>query len=77
MVQLVRGAILRAALTLARHANCYHHPADIVIGGYAWLSTNHLRLAPGWSCKLAAKFVGPFWVTDAVGTVSLCFELPK
>ena len=35
-------------------------PADVVVGGYAWLSMEHLKLAPGLSRKLAAKFFGPF-----------------
>ena len=68
---------MHAVLTMAKHANRRCHPADVVIGGYAWLSTEHLKLAPGLSQKLAAKFVGPFWVTDAVGTVSFCLELPS
>ena len=41
------------------------------------LSTEHLKLAPGLSQKLAAKFVGPFCVVAAVGTVSFCLELPS
>ena len=62
---------------MAKHANRRRRPADIVVGGYAWLSTEHLKLAPGLSRKLAAKFVGPFRVTDAVGTVSFHLELPS
>ena len=68
---------MHAVLTMAKHANRRRRPADVVIGGYAWLSTEHLKLALGLSCKLAAKFVGPFWVTDAVGAVSFCLELPS
>ena len=66
-----------AVLTMAKHANQRHQPADIVVGGYAWLSTEHLKLAPGLSQKLAAKFVEPFWVTDVVSAVSFCIELPS
>ena len=62
---------------MAKHANQHCHPADVVVGGYAWLSTEHLKLALGLSQKLAAKFVGPFQVTDAVGAVSFCLELPS
>ena len=60
---------------MAKHANQRCRPADIVVGGFAWLSTEHLKLAPGLSRKLAAKFVGPFRVTDAVGAVSFRLEL--
>ena len=48
-VKLVCGAISRAALTMAKHANQRRSPADIVIVGFAWLSTVHLKLAPGLS----------------------------
>ena len=62
---------------MAKHANRRRRPADVVVGGYAWLSTEHLKLAPGLSQKLAATFVGPFRVIAAVGAVSFCFELPS
>ena len=62
---------------MAKHANHCRRPADIFIGGYAWLSTEHLKLAPGLSQKLAAKFVGLFWVVAAVGAVSFHLELPS
>ena len=64
-------------MTMAKHANRHRRPADVVVGLYAWLSTEHLKLAPGLSRKFAAKFVGPFRVVDAVGTVSFCLELPS
>ena len=62
---------------MAKHTYWRGRPANIVIGGYAWLLTEHLKLAPGLSCKLAAKFVGPFWVVAAVGAVSFHLELPS
>ena len=64
-------------MTMAKHANRHRRPAGVVVGGFAWFSTEHLRLAPGLSQKLAANFVGPFWVTDAIGTVSFRLELPS
>ena len=73
---LVHGAILHAALTMAKHANQCCIPTYIVVGGYAWLSTEHLKLALDLSRKLAAKFVGPFRVSDAVGAESFRLELP-
>ena len=77
MVQLVCGTISRAALTMAKHANRCCQPADAVVDGYAWLSTEHLKLAPGLSQKLAAEFFRPFWVTDAVSAVSFHLDLPS
>ena len=62
---------------MAKHTNRHCRPANVVIGGYAWLSTEHLKLAPGLSQKLAAKLVGPFWVIAAVGAVSFHLELPS
>ena len=68
---------MRAAVTMAKHTNRRRRPADVVVGGYAGLSTEHLKLAPELLRKLAAKFVGPFYVVAAVGTVSFCLELPS
>ena len=62
---------------MAKHANRRRRPADVVVGGYAWLSTEHLKLAPGLSRKLAAKFVGSFRIVAAVGAVSFHLELPS
>ena len=62
---------------MAKHANRRRRPADVVVGSYAWLSTEHLKLAPGLSRKLAAKFVGPFCVVAAVGAVYFRLELPS
>ena len=62
---------------MAKHTNHHRRPANIVVGGYAWLSTEHLKLAPCLPRKLAAKFVGPFWVAAAVGAMSFHLELPS
>ena len=62
---------------MAKHANRRRRPADVVVGGYAWLSTEHLKLAPGLSRRLAAKFVGPFRVIAAVIAVSFHLDLPS
>ena len=62
---------------MAKHANHHLRPSESVIGGYAWLSTEHLKLVPGLSHKLAAKFVGPFQVVAVVGAVSFRLELPS
>ena len=62
---------------MAKHANRRRRPADVVVGGYAWFLTEHLKLAPGLSRKLAAKSVGLFWVIAAVGAVSFHIEFPS
>ena len=43
----------------------------------AWLSSEHLALAPGLSRKLADKLVGPFEVLEHVGEVSFRLKLPS
>ena len=68
---------MRAALTMAKDANQRRRSTGVVVGGYAWLLTEHLKLAPGLSQKLAAKLVGPFRFTDAVGAMSFRLELPS
>ena len=62
---------------MAKHVNHRCRPADIVVGDYAWLSTEHLKIALGLSHKLAAKSVGLFWAVAAVGAVSFRLELPS
>ena len=74
---LVCDAISHAAVMMAKHANWHHRPAHVVVGGYAWLSTEHLKVAPGLMQKLAAKFVWLFRVVAAVGAVSFRLELPS
>ena len=64
-------------MMMEKHANWHRRPTDAVVGGYAWLLTEYLKLAPGLSFKLVAKFAEPFWVIAAVGAVSFCLELPS
>ena len=64
-------------MTIAKHANHHCGPADIIVSGYAWLSTEHLKLVPRLLQNLADKFVGPFQVVAAVSAVSFCLELPS
>ena len=76
-VQLVKGALARAANTMATYANRKRRDVEVKVGARAWLSTEHLKLAPGLSRKLAAKWVGPFEVEAAVGPVSFKLKLPE
>ena len=65
------------AAGMARAANKKRRADDIVVGSAAWLSTEHLKLAPGLSRKLADRFVGPFRVEARVGPVSYRLALPE
>ena len=61
---LVHDAMKRAAHSMTVQANKRRHAVDISVGSKAWLSTEHLKLAPGLTRKLAAKWAGPFPVVE-------------
>ena len=61
---------------MAAWANKHRREGQVGVGNLAWLSSEHLTLAPGLSRKLADKFVGPFRVLERVGEVSFKLELP-
>ena len=61
---LVRDAMSRAAKSMSIHANKCRRAVDVSVGSKAWLSTEHLILAPGLTRKLAAKWAGPFPVVE-------------
>ena len=61
---LVHNAKNRAACNMTIQANKHRHAVDVSIGSKAWLSTEHLKLGPGLTRKLAAKCVGPFPVVE-------------
>ena len=46
------------------------------MGLFAWLSPEHLQLAPGLTHKLAAKWAGPYHVVASVGPVAFQLVLP-
>lgn len=75
-VALVRTALDQTAAGMARTANRRRREGEVEVGSFAWLSTEHLALAPGLSRKLADKFVGPFKVMAQVGAVSYRLQLP-
>ena len=57
---LVCDAMSRAVKSMTVQANKRRCAIDISVGSKAWLSTEHLKLAPGLTRKLAAKWAGPF-----------------
>ena len=59
-----------------QQANRRRRESDVEVGQLAWLSSEHLALAPGLSRKLADKFVGPFRVLEQVGAVSYKLDVP-
>ena len=63
-LELVCDAMNRAACSMTVQANKRRHAVDISVGSKAWSSTEHLKLAPGLTHKLAAKWAGPFPVVE-------------
>ena len=61
---LVRDAMNRAAHRMTVQARKRRRAVDVSVGTKAWLSTEYLKLAPGLTQKLAAKWAGPFPVVE-------------
>ena len=61
---LVRDAMSHAAKSMSIQASKCRRAVDISVGSKAWLSTEHLKLAPGLTRKLAAKWAGLFPVVE-------------
>ena len=61
---LVRDAMSHAACSMTVQANKSRRAVDVSVGSKAWLSTEHLKLAPCLTHKLAAKWAGPFSVVE-------------
>ena len=75
-MELARSAVARAAEAMSVQANKHRHEVEVTVGLFAWLSTKHLRLAPGLTHKLAAKWAGPYRVVASVGPVAFRLALP-
>ena len=58
------------ATSMANIANHHFWDIDITAGECAWLSTEHLKIPPPLSCKLADYFVGLFPVLYAIDPFS-------
>ena len=75
-MELVHSAVARAAGAMSLQANKRRRDIEVAVGSFAWLSTEHLRLAPGLTRKLAAKWAGPYRVVASVGPVAFRLALP-
>ena len=61
---LVRDAMSCAAKSMTVQANKRRRAVDVSVGSKGWLSTEYLKLAPGLTRKLAAKWAGLFPVIE-------------
>ena len=75
-MELVHSAIVHAAEAMSVQANKHCCEVEVTVGSFAWLSTEHLRLAPGLTHKLAAKWAGLYHVVASVGPVPFHLEFP-
>ena len=75
-MELVHSAVARAIEAMSVQANKHCHAVEVTVGLLAWLSTEHLWLAPGLTRKLAAKWAGPYRVVVSVGPVAFRLKLP-
>ena len=75
-MELVHSAVARATEAMSVQANKHHCEVEVTVGLFAWFLTKHLRLAPGFTSKLAAKWAGPYCVVVSVGPVVFHLELP-
>ena len=75
-MELVHSAVARATEAMSVQANKHHREVEVTVGSFAWLSTEHLRLAPGLTRKLAAKWARPYPVVASVGPVAFRLALP-
>ena len=60
----MRQSLKEAAAYMSNYANRSRRAVDVTVGSFAWLSTTHLRLPVKLSCKLAARWAGPFRVVS-------------
>ena len=60
----MRQSLKEAAAYMVDFANQSRWAVDVTMGLFAWLSTAHLHLPAKLSCKLAARWAGPFKVVS-------------
>ena len=54
------------------YANCSWHDILFMVGDFVWLSLEHLSLLSLLTHILAAKFIGPYEVSEVINPVAYC-----
>ena len=74
--EVARRRLKQAVEQQAKWYNRRHRPVSYRVGQWVLLSTTNLHLK-GTPSKLQRKFVGPFKITERIGTQSYRLELPE
>ena len=61
---------------MVRQANKYCRDVTFEEGQHVYISSEHIALPKGYSCKLALKWLGPFRVERVISPVAFQIELP-
>ena len=72
----VHATVTKASEYMAQYANRSWHTLSYAVGDYVWLFSKHLSFPSQLSHKLAAKFVGPYAITQVVNPVAYCLAVP-
>ncbi len=72
----VKASLEKYNQQMTKQANKHRRQMHLEVGYAVWLSTRNLALPQGFSRKLAARWIGPYKVLQAVGPVAYKLELP-
>ena len=70
MEAIFEGYIIKTAEWIYQYANCCCPNIEVLGNCHAYLSMDYLYLPPGVLFKLAAKFVGPNPMVEAIGYIA-------
>jgi hypothetical protein len=62
---------------MARYANKHRRDLSFSVGELVWLKTDHLQLPGNLTKKLAARWIGPYKVSQVINPVAMQLDLPK
>ena len=61
---------------MARYANQRRRDVQFSAGDRVWLKTGHLQLPGHLTRKLAARWIGPYEITEVINPVAMRLDLP-
>ena len=72
----VKANLQKATADMARYANARRRDVTFAAADLVWLKTDHLQLPGSLSRKLAAKWIGPYKILEAINPVAMRVQLP-